>query len=124
MGARDDPAMLAQDLPLGSDDEPGWIDPQADWPVGKGGGDAVAVALEGDQAGRRYPLGVLDKAIEGSPQRHQAGNLGGMRVSNGAGQDAMLDLPPLGDALLLEPGVQGIDVGEAGYRLPQPAARL
>src|ERR1700712_5529953 len=102
MGAPDDPAMLAQDLPLGSDDEPGWIDPQADWPVGKGGGHAVAVALEGDQAGRRYPLGVFDEAVEGPTQRHQAGNFGGMRIGNSAGQDAMLALPPLRDALLLE----------------------
>jgi len=38
---------------------------------------------------------VFDKAIEGPAQRHQADNLGGMRISNSAGQDAMLDLPPL-----------------------------
>lgn len=37
MGSRDDPAMLAQDPPLGGDDDPLWVDPQANWPIGERG---------------------------------------------------------------------------------------
>src|SRR3546814_9627336 len=62
MGPLDDPAMLAQDLALGGDDEPVRVDPQAHRPVGERGWHAVAIALEGDQAGRRYPLGVDRKS--------------------------------------------------------------
>lgn len=71
---------------------------------------AVTVALEGHQAGWRYPLAVLDEAVEGPPQRHQAGNLAGMRIGDSAGQNAMHDLPPLLDTALLEPGIERIDV--------------
>ena len=45
---------------------------------------------------------MLDEAIEGPAQRHQAGNLGGMHISDSAGQNAMLDLAPLSDALRLD----------------------
>ena len=124
MGSFDDPRMLAQDLALGGDDDPFRVDPQADRPVGEGGRHAVAVALEVYEAGRRYSLGVLDEAIEGAAQRHQAGNLVGMHIGDGTGQTTMLDLAPLLDATLLKPGVQGIDIGEAGQRLPQPTPRI
>jgi len=36
MGAFDDPGMLAQNLPLGGDDDPLRVDPQAHRPVGEG----------------------------------------------------------------------------------------
>ena len=124
MRSFDDPRMLAQDLALGGDDDPFRVDPQADRPVGEGGRHTVAVALEVDEAGRRYSLGVFDEAIEGAAQRHQAGNLVGMHIGDGAGQATMLDLAPLLDATLLKPGVQGIDIGEAGQRLPQPTPRI
>jgi hypothetical protein len=67
---------------------------------------------------------VFDEAIEGTTQRHQAGYLGGMRIGDGAGQDAMLDLAPMLDAALLEPGVQSRQIGEAGQWLPEPSARI
>ena len=110
--------MFAQDLPFGRDDNALGVDPHAHRPVGEGGGHAVPVALERYQAGRGYPLGMLDEAVEGPPQRHQAGNLGGMRISNGPGQNAMLDLAPLRDAMRLEPGIERIDIREGRHHLP------
>ena len=118
MGSPDNPLMLARDLTLGDNDDPVWIDAQADRPVRERGRHAVAVAVEVYEAGRRYPLGVLDEAIEGPPRRHQACHLVGMHVGDGAGQDAMRDLAPLLDATPLQPDVQGIQIGEAGKRLP------
>ena len=56
---------------------------------------------------------LLDEAVERTAQRHQAGNLLGLRVGDRAGQDAMLDLAPLFDAALLEPGVERVQVREA-----------
>ena len=116
--------MLAQDPPLGGDHDPLRVDPHAHRPVGERGRHTVAVALELHEAGRRYTLGVLDEAVERTTQRHQAGDLLGLRVGDRAGQDAMLDLAPLLDAALLEPGVERVQIGEAGQRLPQPATRI
>ena len=77
-----------------------------------------------DEAGRRDPLAVLDEAVERTARRHQAGNFVGVHISDGAGQDAMLDMLPLRDAALFQPRVQGINVGEAWHRLPQPPPRI
>ena len=63
--------MLAQDLPFRSDHEAIGVDPEADWSIGKGGGDAVAIALEADQAGRGHALALLDEAVEGRWQLHE-----------------------------------------------------
>jgi hypothetical protein len=57
---------------------------------------------------------VLDKAIKGAPKPHQAGNLRFMHISDGAGQSAMFNLSPLLDATLLKPGVERIQIREAG----------
>ena len=111
--------MFAQDLSFGSDDNAFRVGPHAHRPVGEGGGYAVPVALEGYQAGRGYPLGMLDEAVERPPQRHQAGNLGGMHIGDGPGQNTMLDLAPLHDALRLEPGIERIDIREGRHYLPQ-----
>src|SRR3546814_4638191 len=73
--------------------------------VRKGSRNAIAIALERDQAGGRHALGMLDKAIEGPSHRHQADNLSGMHIGNCAGQDAMLDFSPLCDAPLFQPGI-------------------
>src|SRR5271155_2757532 len=87
MGSLYNPRMLAQDLPFGSDNDPFWVNPQAHRPIGKGCRHAVAVTLEVHEAGWRHALGVLDKTIEGPPQRHQAGSFGGMHLGDGAGQN-------------------------------------
>ncbi len=47
-----------------------------------------------------------------------------MNVGNRAGQVTVLDLFPLLKAVVLEPGVQRIQVGEAWHQLPQPAPRI
>lgn len=111
----DDPHMLAQDLAFCSDNGPLRVNPQARRTVGERGRHAVSVALEVDQAGRRHTLGMLDEAIKRSSQRHQAGDLIGVNIGNGARQRAMLDLAPLLDTLRLKPRIQRILIGEAGY---------
>lgn len=60
-----DPPVLAQDLPLGSDDDPFRVNPQTDRAIGEGRRHTVAIKLEVHEAGWRYPLGVFDKAVEG-----------------------------------------------------------
>src|SRR5271154_5537828 len=124
MGSIDNPGMFTQNLPFGGDNDPFRVNPQADRPIGKRSRNAVAVALKMHEAGRRYPLGMFDEAVEGPPQSHQAGNLSGMRIGDGTGQSAMLDLSPLFDAAFLEPGVERSQVREAGQRLPQPPPRI
>jgi hypothetical protein len=57
--------MLGNDVYFGHDDQSLGIHPQADHPIGEAGRHTVAIVLEGNQAGRRDPLAVLDKAIEG-----------------------------------------------------------
>lgn len=121
MGSRDNPGVLAQDLSLGGNDNPVRVNPQADQPVGEGSRYAVTVAFKVNQAGRRYPLGVVDEAVEGPAWRHQAGHLAGPDIGDRARQATMRDMPPLRDAALLEPGIERVQIGEAGQRLPQPA---
>jgi hypothetical protein len=60
----DDAAMLAHDLAFSGDDDPIRINPKAYRPIGEGCRNAVAVALQMHEAGRRDPLGVFDEAIE------------------------------------------------------------
>ena len=114
MGALDKARVLTQDLPLGHDGDPFGVNPQADRPVGEGGRHAVAIAIEVHQARRGDALGLFNKAIEGPPQCHQAPDLAGMHIGDTAWKAAMHDLAPLCDALLFEPGVQAIEVREAG----------
>jgi hypothetical protein len=64
VGAGEDAGVLADDLPLGGDDDAFRIDPHADRTIGEGGRHAVAVAVEMDQARRRDALGVFDEAVE------------------------------------------------------------
>ena len=110
VGLIDDARVFAQDLPLGRHDYPLGLDPHADRPVGERGGHTV-VTLEADEADRRDPLGVLDEAVEGPAQRHQAADLLRVHIGDRAGQAAVLDLAPLRDALFLEPDVECIVSG-------------
>ena len=113
MRAVNDPPVLTQDLPLSGDDDPFRVNPQTDRAVGEGRRHTVAVALEVHEAGRRYALGVFYEAVEGAPHRHQAGNFTGVYISDRTRKSPMLDLLPLRDALLLKPGVQGIQIRKA-----------
>ena len=92
MGTREHPLMLADDLPLGDDDDPVRIDPQAHRAVGEGGRHAVAIALEMDEAGRRNALGVFDEAVERPRRWHQVADLLGPHISNRARLGAVSSL--------------------------------
>ena len=72
---------------------------------------------------------MFHKAVEGAPQGHQAQGFVGMCVGNGAGQDAMLDIPPLCHAALLQPAphrILGLEIFIGGVqhalRAVQPCA--
>jgi hypothetical protein len=64
--------MLADDLPLGDDDDSLGIYPHADRAIGEGRRHAVAIAVQMDQARWRHALGVFDEAVERPRKRHQA----------------------------------------------------
>src|SRR3546814_17478719 len=49
--AVDNSVVLAQDWPLGRDDQPIGIDPQAHWPVRQGRRNTIEIVLERDPAG-------------------------------------------------------------------------
>src|SRR5271155_169168 len=72
VGAGKDATMLANNLPLGGDDNAVGIDPYADWAIGEGRRHAVAIPIHVDQACRRDPLGVFDEAVEWPGKLHQA----------------------------------------------------
>ena len=75
VGAGKDATMLADDLPLGGDDNALGIDPHADRAIGEGRRHAVAIAVQMDQARRRHALGVFDEAVERPGKLHQAPRL-------------------------------------------------
>ena len=60
--AGEDAGVLADDLPLGGDDDALGIDPHADRSVGEGRRHAVAIALQMDQARRRDALGDIRRS--------------------------------------------------------------
>ena len=64
VAAQDHASVFGDHLAFGGHDQAGGVDAQADRPVGVGGRDAAAVALEVDETGRRHPFGVFDEAIE------------------------------------------------------------
>ena len=86
MRALDDADVLAYHLTLGYHDQSVGVDTQVDRPVGERGRNAVAFDIEMNQTGRRHPFGVLDKTVERSPQRHQAGPLLNVHVGDAARQ--------------------------------------
>ena len=119
MAAGEDPAMLGDDAALGRDHDPFGVGTYAHRAVGEGGRHAVAVALEGDQAGRGDALEVLDAAIERRRHLHQVRPLLGPDLGDRAlALLGMADRVPLGLAAPLEPGVERGEVGELGHLVP------
>ena len=57
--AGEDSAVFADDLPFGGDDDALGIDPHADRAIGEGRRDAVAIALQMDQASPKLRLVVI-----------------------------------------------------------------
>ncbi|MNS93688.1 hypothetical protein D3C71_1553380 [compost metagenome] len=108
MGAIDDATMLADDLALRSDHDTIRIDPQAHRSIGKGCGDAVAIALQMDEAGGRDPLRIFDEAVERAGNRHQRQSLLSPDVGDGAAHLSVWGLCPELLASKLQPVVQGI----------------
>ncbi|MNE41194.1 hypothetical protein D3C80_1352530 [compost metagenome] len=108
MGAIDDATMLADDLALRSNHDTIRIDPQAHRSIGEGCRDAVAIALQMDEAGRRDPLGIFDEAVERPGNRHQRQSLLSPDVGDGATHLSVRGLCPERLAPKLQPVVQGI----------------
>ena len=94
VGAGEDAGVLADDLPLGGDDDALGIDPHADRSIGEGRRHAVAIAVEMDQARRRDALGVFDEAVERPGKRHQMPRLFGPGVGYRARLRAVRRLRP------------------------------
>src|SRR5210317_131475 len=69
--AVEDPHMLGNDIRLSHQHDAIGVRPHTDDTDGKGGRYAVTVALEHDQAGGRYALGELYRAIERRWRRHE-----------------------------------------------------
>ncbi len=124
MGPLDQPFMFAQDLPFGGDNNPFGIDPQADRAVREGCRNAVTIAVEMDQAGRRHAFALLDQAVEGRRQRHQGRRFLGPHSGDGAGLSPMRDISPQFEASLFQPGIQCRKIGKARRRLPKPVSRI
>ncbi len=84
-----------------------FYDADTDRPVGKRGRHAVAITREGDKAGRRNTLGVLDKAIERRRHAHQMRVLIGPDLGDCTlGLLRVMDLVPETPASPLKPHVE------------------
>lgn len=106
VGAIIDATMLANDLSLCDDHNTVWINPWAYRSIGEGHRDAVAIALQMHDAGRRDTLGVFDEPIERPGNGHERGSFFRLDVGNGATYLTVWGLRPVLLAALLEPIVQ------------------
>ena len=95
--------MFADDLPFGGDDDALGIDPHADRAIGEGRRDAVAIALQMDQARRRDALGVFDETVERPGKRHQVPRFFRPGVGDRASLRAVQRLSPQLPAARLQP---------------------
>lgn len=72
----------------------------------------------------RHALGVLDEAVEGRRQSHQARFFASPYRGDGPGQRAMGDLSPELHALPFQPRIQDIEIGKAWHGLPEAMAHV
>ena len=111
--AREHPRMLGDDLAFGGNHDAFGVYAHTDRPVGERGRYAVAITLQGDKAGRRDTLGVLDKAVERRGHAHQMRPLIAPDLGDRAlGLLGVMDLVPKLPAALLEPHVHLTQVGK------------
>jgi hypothetical protein len=96
MGALDDPPVLAKHLAFGDTDDALQVNAQAHRPIGEGGRHFLTAALQMDEAGRRHPFAIFDKAIERPRKGHQGRRL--VRPDLGYGSERL--------AALFQPVVQ------------------
>ena len=116
--------MLADDHALGRDHHSIRVDPKAHWSIGEGCRDAVAIALQVNQAGRSDPLGVFDKAVERAGCRHQSPHLLGPEISDGALHLPVWRLRPELFASGFQPVVESGQRWKAGRWLPEPVTSI
>ena len=88
---------------FGGDDDALGIDPHADRAIGEGRRDAVAIALQMDQARRRDALGVFDETVERPGKRHQVPRFFRPGVGDRASLRAVQRLRPQLPAARLQP---------------------
>jgi hypothetical protein len=94
VGTREDAGVLADDLPLGGDDDTLGVNPHANGPIGERRRHAIPIAVEVDQACRRDALGIFDEAVERPGKRHQLPRLLGPGVGYRAWMGAVRRLSP------------------------------
>ena len=111
--------MRADHMPLGDNDQPVGVDAYAHRSVRKAGRHGIAVAIESDQAGRRYALSLFDKAIKHRGQGHQRRLLCLQNVNNTARKRAMCRLRPQQLATIFQPFIQCSKVWEDRSDLPE-----
>ncbi|MNY02987.1 hypothetical protein D3C86_1355820 [compost metagenome] len=124
MRPADDAKMLAYDQTLRCNNDTVWINSNADGSVGKGCRNAVAIAIEVNQAGWGHPFAMLDKTIEDTRRWHQSFCFLGQEVSDSATHLSMRGLLPNLLASKLQPVVQGFQRWKAWCRLKEPMARI
>lgn len=71
MGAGEDAAMRANNLPFSDDDDEVWTDSHADGTIGDGCRHTVVITLLVDKTGRRNTLGLSDEAVDRLRKLHQ-----------------------------------------------------
>jgi hypothetical protein len=124
MRAIDDAAMLADDHALRRDNDAIGIDPKAHGPIGKGCRDAVAIALQMNEAGRGDPLGVFDKAVEGRDAGIRARTFLGPDIGDGAAHLPCGVCAKNSLHRVFQPVVQGGQRWKARHGLPEPMTRI
>ena len=117
--------MLGDDLTFGANHDAFSVYAHTDRAVGERGRHTVAVTLEGDEAGWRNPLGMLDKAVERRGHAHQMRPLIGPDLGDRAlGLLGVMDLVPKLPAALLEPHVHLTQLGKPRRVMEQPGPRI
>lgn len=124
MVAGDFADMLGDGLTLRDENQAVAVGLDADGSIGKRRRDAVSIALERDQAGRRNPLGVLYEPIEWLAVAHEVGPLDLPGLPDADVGLGVPDRLPQVDATVREPVVEVVERVEGRNLLPDAVAAI